>query len=590
MNPISRSGASAERRNLVQQLRRSAEAPLRLLAATVALLLVAAFLAGCGKDSTKSDERRVLYYQSAMHPWIKSDKPGRCTICGMELTPVYEGQAGFDMSGDVITLSSNSVRVLNVQTVEARVQPLAKTLSVAGTIDDNDSTHRVLSAYVAGRIEKLQVAYVGAEVKAGEPLAELYSPMLLTAVRDFLVIQRGAGDASLAAAASTRLKQLGLTDDQIAHLPHTFSETNYVFPLLSPISGTVVEKNIYAGQYVQEGEKLFEIADFSTMWFLFRAYEQDLPWIRVGQKVDVTMPSLPGAVVTGVVKFIDPNLDEATRATKVRVELENPLVNGRRLFAHRVYADGAVQLEAPEVLAVPRAAVIQTGPEAVAFVDEGGGGYSRHVLKLGRRGDAFVEVLDGLAAGDKVVVNGNLLIDGQAEMNRSFASPAAMPAPMNVATTNLPALTEAQRAAVKAFLAQADAVTASLAADDLNGFNVEAAQVHDAAAKLHAAFGGSEGWLALAKDIEAASHLVPSKDIKEARREFYPFSTATVALTQAVRGSRADVGLLKIFRCPMSKNAFTGAPDTAEWIQLKPEVRNPWFGAEMLDCGSEVKP
>jgi hypothetical protein len=211
MNPISRSGASAERRNLVQQLRRSAEAPLRLLAATVALLLVAAFLAGCGKDSTKSDERRVLYYQSAMHPWIKSDKPGRCTICGMELTPVYEGQAGFDMSGDVITLSSNSVRVLNVQTVEARVQPLAKTLSVAGTIDDNDSTHRVLSAYVAGRIEKLQVAYVGAEVKAGEPLAELYSPMLLTAVRDFLVIQRGAGDASLAAAASTRLKQLGLT-------------------------------------------------------------------------------------------------------------------------------------------------------------------------------------------------------------------------------------------------------------------------------------------------------------------------------------------------------------------------------------------
>jgi Cu(I)/Ag(I) efflux system membrane fusion protein len=558
---------------------------------SVALVLLAALLASCGKpDASKSGERKVLYYQSAMHPWIKSDKPGRCTICGMELTPVYEGQAGFDASGDVITLSSNSVRVLNVQTVEAKVQPLTKTLSVAGTIDDNDATHRVLSAYVAGRIEKLHVAYVGAEVKAGEPLAELYSPMLLTAVRDYLVIQRGAGDASLASAAGTRLKQLGLTDNQIAHLPHMFSETNYVFPLLAPISGTVVEKNIYAGQYVQEGEKLFEIADFSTMWFLFRAYEQDLPWIRIGQKVDVIMPSLPGKVVTGVVKFIDPNLDEATRATKVRVELENPLVNGRRLFAHRVYADGAVHLEAPEVLSVPRTAVIQTGPEAVAFVDEGGGGYSRHVLKLGRRGDALVEVLDGLATGDKVVVNGNLLIDGQAEMNRSFASPAAMPAPMNVAATNLPALTEAQHTAVKGFLAQADEVTASLAADDLNQFNAEAAKVHDAAAKLYAAFTGSEDWLAFAKDIEAASHLIPAKDLKEARREFYPFSTATVALAQAVRGSGADVGLLKIYRCPMSKNAFTGAPNTAEWIQLKPEVRNPWFGAEMLDCGSEVKP
>ena len=156
------------------------------------------------------------------------------------------------------------------------------------------------------------------------------------------------------------------------------------------------------------------------MWFQFRAYEQDLPWIRVGQKVDVSTPSLPGRSVTGVIKFIDPNLDEATRSTKVRVELENPLVDGRRLFSHRLYADGVVHLEAPEVVAIPRSAIIQTGPQAVAFVDEGGGGYARRVLKLGRRGDALVEVLTGLEAGEKVVVNGNLLMDGQAEMNRSF--------------------------------------------------------------------------------------------------------------------------------------------------------------------------
>jgi Cu(I)/Ag(I) efflux system membrane fusion protein len=576
------------------------------LVACVSLVL-SLLLTGCGKfDSAKSTERKVLYYQSAMHPWIKSDKPGRCTVCGMELTPIYEGESGLDVGVDVITLSSNTVRVLNVQTVEARVQPLKKTLSVAGIVDDNDATHRVLSAYVGGRIEKLHVSYVGAEVKAGEPLADFYSPMLLTAVRDYLVLHKSAGGSpagsgkvmnegaggppALLSAAASRLKQLGVSDAQIAHLPHTFNETNYVFPLLAPISGTVVEKKVYAGQYVQEGEKLFEIADFSTMWFLFRAYEQDLPWIRVGQKVDVSTPSLPGKAVTGAIKFIDPNLDEATRATKVRVELENPLVDGRRLFAHRVYADGVVHLEAPEVLAVPRSAVIQTGPEAVAFVDEGGGGYARRVLKLGRRGDALIEVFDGLSAGDKVVVNGNLLIDGQAEMNRSYASPAARPEAPRTATNGLPDLTDAQRRAVNQFFAQADAVTTALAADDLTKFNAEAAMVHDAAQKLFSALAGSEAWQALAKEIDAAAHLVPAHDLKEARREFYPFSTASVALAQAARRAGGEFTSLKVFRCPMTREAFPGAPTRADWIQLQPEVRNPWFGAEMLDCGAEVKP
>src|SRR4030095_14033847 len=99
-------------------------------------------------------ERKVLYYQSAMHPWIKSDKPGRCTICGMELTPVYEGDPGFDQTGggDVVPLTQNTIQVVTVQTVEAKVQPLKKTLAFAGTVDDNATRHRMLSAYIPGRI------------------------------------------------------------------------------------------------------------------------------------------------------------------------------------------------------------------------------------------------------------------------------------------------------------------------------------------------------------------------------------------------------------------------------------------------------
>lgn len=562
--------------------------PARLLLLS-AVIATASLLAGCGKsDSTATkSERKVLYYQSAMHPWIKSDKPGRCTICGMELTPVYEGEVGIDAGGDMLSLSETSVRVLNVQTTEVKTQALTKTLTVAGTIEQDDTQRRVLSAYIGGRIDKLNVGYVGAEVKAGEPLAEIYSPMLLQAEREYRTMAT-ATNAELRGAVTSRLRQMGLTPEQIAALPNKPTDA-LTSEILAPISGTVTDKKIYAGQYVQEGERLFEIADFATMWFQFRAYEQDLTWIRVGQKVDVSTPSLPGKTVTGIIKFIDPNLDEATRATKVRVELENPLVNGRRLFSHRIYADGVVHLDVPEVLAAPRSAIIQTGPEAVAFVDQGGGGYARRVLQLGRRGDAVVEVTSGLTAGEKVVVNGNLLLDGQAEMNRSFATHAPSDQETNQAAA-FPPLTSTQRDGAKAYLALLDALTAALAADDLKELEAQAAKLHANTAALLAAFDGTNAWQALLKPVAQSGHLHGATSLVEARRQFHPLSEAAVALAQALRRTDSEFANVKVFRCPMTKNAFPGAPSRADWIQLKAEVRNPYYGAEMLDCGAEVKP
>src|SRR5688572_11488084 len=211
-------------------------------------------------------ERKLLYYQSAMHPWIKSDKPGRCTICGMELTPVYEGDAGFESGGgDVVPLTQNMIQVLNVETAVIERRPIARALSVAGMIDDNQSRHRILSAYIPGRIQKLYINFVGAEVKEGEPLAEFYSPNLLQAEREYRSL---TGD--LRSATALRLQQMGLSPTQIQQLEKKPADT-LTTQILAPTSGTVVAQNVFEGQYVQEGEKLLEIADFSTMWFQFRA-------------------------------------------------------------------------------------------------------------------------------------------------------------------------------------------------------------------------------------------------------------------------------------------------------------------------------
>jgi Cu(I)/Ag(I) efflux system membrane fusion protein len=266
-------------------------------------------------NAPASGERKVLYYQSAMHPWIKSDKPGRCTICGMELTPVYEGEKGFDDAGgeNIVALTQNQIQVLHVQTVEAKTRPLVRTLRVAGMIDDNAMRHRALSAYVDGRVDKLHVNFIGAEVTEGQPLAEFYSPTLLQAEREY----RQLG-GELKQNTGLRLRQMGLTPTQIEALDQKPADA-LTSQILAPISGTVVAQSIYEGQYVATGQQLFEIADFSTMWFMFRAYEQDMPWIKLGQSVTVTTPSLPDKSFVGKIAFIDPNFDEATRSTKVRV-------------------------------------------------------------------------------------------------------------------------------------------------------------------------------------------------------------------------------------------------------------------------------
>jgi Cu(I)/Ag(I) efflux system membrane fusion protein len=375
--------------------------------------------------------RKILYYQSPMHPWIKSDQPGNCTICGMKMMPVYEGEKGYEVSDTLVQLSSNSVSVLNVQTSIVAERPLKRTIRAAGTVEDDDTRHRIISAYVAGRIDELYVNFVGAEVKEGAPLAKFYSPDLLAAEREYVTLLPEKNAAHLIApeahhpllqAAAVRLKRMGLTDAQIAALPQKKPDAQYS-DIVAPVSGTIVKRNVYPGQYVMEGATLFELADFSKMWFQANIYERDLPWVHIGQVVRVSTPALPGRVFGGRVVFINPTIDDITRSAIARVELDNPLVDvdgqKKRLLYNRLYADAFFEVETEPVLTVDRSAVVDAGGKPLVYVDLGGGGYEQREVKLGRRGDDAWEVLDGLKADDKVVTEGNLMIDSQAQLTHT---------------------------------------------------------------------------------------------------------------------------------------------------------------------------
>ncbi|RYD81362.1 MAG: efflux RND transporter periplasmic adaptor subunit, partial [Verrucomicrobiaceae bacterium] len=549
------------------------------------------------RENGSSAVPKVLLYQSPMHPWIKSDRPGNCTICGMKLVAVHEGEQGFKgESNAVVRLSSSIVNVLNVETVPVTRQPLHRTLRVSGTIDDDDTRHRRLSAYVDGRVERLGVRYIGAEVKEGELLATIYSPALLAARDEFILLARQPGSPtreSLLRAARERLVRLGLSQEQITKLPNQESPPNHL-EILAPMSGTVVSRNVYEGQYVKEGDVLFEIADFSKMWFVFNAYERDLSWIAPGQMVEITSPAVPGESYTAAIDFIDPNLDPVTRSAKGRVILENPLVGegsaARRQLLHKVYGDGVIHVKTAPVLAVPRSAVLAPGVDAIAYVAEGEGGYSPRKLKLGRAGDNVWEVFAGLQEGEKVVTNGNLLIDAQAQLDHGSGTggPEHDHAPAADHSHHAGRigedLTDAKRKAAAELFTAADGVAAVMAADDLGGFNAKVSSLHAPAAAVAAAFGKDADW------VTSTAQLSKASDLASARKDFYPFSKALAEFAHALRQRDPSFANVRIFECPMVKDAVPNAPERkGRWVQTREAIQNPFFGSEMLECGVEVK-
>ena len=521
-------------------------------------------------------------YQCSMHPWITSDKPGRCTICGMELTLVAASNKGHGqpMGDHIVSLSESQIQVVHVATSEAKTRPLIRTLPVAGMITENAMRHRVLAAYVDGRVDKLYVNYLGAEVTAGQPLAEFYSPTLLQAEREY----RQLG-GELRKNAALRLRQMGLAPEQIGALDQKPADV-LTSQILSPVSGTVVTQSVYQGQYVATGAQLFEIADFSTMWFIFRAYEQDMPWIQTGQLVTITTAALPDKTYSGKITFIDPNFDDTTRSAKVRVELPNPLVNGKRELLSRFYAEGIVELDAPEVLTIPRSAVIETGPQAVVYIDRGGGAYEPVALQLGRRGDDLVEVLSELKERDKVVTHGNLLIDGQAELNRAFTEAPESAAATAVATGTL---TNPQQLSITAFLKTADAMSAALGADDPAAFNTASKPAADATESMLQQLRPLVADTKALDALDQARHIHESANLADARAAFHKFTVAATAVLQPLRKT-PGMPDFQVYECPMVSQAIPGVPNRARWIQTgNREMRNPFFGKDMPDCGATIE-
>ena len=355
----------------------------------------------------------------SMHPQIRQDKPGKCPICGMDLIPLKKNViSGGDAISDpdAIRLSDEAMALADVQTTRVSRSNPVKQVRLYGKIIPDERSLQSQTAYVGGRIERLDIEFTGETVRAGQTLATLYSPELFTAQQELLEAVRMQQPA-LVQAAREKLRLWNLTDAQIDAIQYS-GQASPMVEIKSNTNGIVIAKRVNRGDYVSQGSILFDIANLSRVWAMFDAFEVDLPFLAKGDRVEFTLSAFPGKTYSGRISFIDPILNATTRTARVRVDVANPTLE----MKPEMYA--TAQVAAPlkgykDRIVVPQTAVLWTGKRAVVYVrlpDTDTPTFRMREVTLGPAlGGAYV-VLDGLSDGEEIVTNGVFSIDASAQL------------------------------------------------------------------------------------------------------------------------------------------------------------------------------
>lgn len=373
-----------------------------------------------------------------MHPTYTSDRPGSCPICGMDLVEAttfaadQAGAAGGLPGLAALELDDRAVQLAGVRTAAATMGPLTRSIRALGTVITDETRRFSVQSRVAGWIETLSVAAIGEHVERGGPLLTIYSPELVATQEELLrsralaAASKGdtrAGAEALAEAGRRRLRLLGVADDFIRKLEQS-GEVARAVPLRSPATGVVTMREAFPGMEVKPGMELLQVADLSAVWLDVRFYEYEARHIKTGLPVTVRLPHDPGVSLPGVIDYVYPTLDEATRTLSARVVLTNDFGQLRP----GMYADVTLDIDLGQALVVPDDAVLDTGVRQIVFVATGGGGFVPREVTVGDRTGGQAQILGGLEAGEQVVVKATFLLDSESRIRAALLPPPGEPA------------------------------------------------------------------------------------------------------------------------------------------------------------------
>src|SRR5262245_26612023 len=367
--------------------------------------------------STAGGPRKILYYRNPMGLPDVSPVPKKDSM-GMDYIPVSEGEESD--GGKTVQVSLETVQLSGVRTEAVEMRVVVSPVRAVGTVMHDDSRLTIVTVRSDGFIEDLFVNRTGQHVRAGQPLFRIYSPEIQRAQIDLLYGGGSSQDGPI-----QRLRNLGVPESHISAVQQSRKNLRTV-DWLAPATGDVIEKRVINGQYVRAGDELYRIADHSQLWIMADVAEADLPTIMIGTRTKVTVRAYAADPIEGQVTFIYPELRAETRTARVRIEVPNP--DGRLKID--MYADVVFEAGASEqpVISVPASAVIDSGTRQVVLVTKGEGRFEPRPVKLGRRGNRYVEVLVGISKGEEVVTAARFLIYAESNLLaalQAFTQPEA---------------------------------------------------------------------------------------------------------------------------------------------------------------------
>lgn len=611
------------------------------------LLAAAVGFAACGSSesgaaatsSVAAAQGEKQIWTCSMHPSVRLEAPGLCPICNMDLIPA-------EQDGDgpwTLTMAPEAVKMAEVATAAVERRTVAMEVPMVGKVALDEKRVSDITAWVAGRIDRLFVDFTGIEVRQGDHMVELYSPELVTAQQELRQAKRSVdhGPDSLKAAGERRLKAarkklalLGLAEHQIQAI-EVRDNTSDKLTIEAPMSGIVLKRHLNEGAYVQTGSPIYTVADLSRVWIVLEAYESELAWLRYGQSVDFTVEAFPGETFNGRIVFIDPVLDPRTRTVKVRLDVAN---EDRRLkpdmfVSAKAYAKvdesgqtmdehlhgkfvcpmhpevvkdapgpcdvcgmdlvpverlGLARGKKAEVpLVIPRSAPLITGKRAVVYVADPAkpGRYTGREIVLGPQTPEHYVVLEGLQEGEQVVVNGAFKIDSELQIRAKSSMMYASAKPALAKAGQTPASSAAPAAFVAALTPAYQryfTLQKALSQDDFGAAQTAVVALQQAVGALPADkldARASLAWSQLGL-VKAVDGLRGAEDIAALRTRFEPLSQAFYRLTQQF-GFSDQLSIYR-YHCPM---AFDNRG--ADWLQAEQGTANPYYGAMMFGCGAE---
>lgn len=404
---------------------------MKCLTTRIVILALLLTLVGCRHKSAETKPADVDHYTCSMHPSVRSESPGKCPICGMELIPVKKNAAADSppatANGPVAEASHKFVvpveRQQQIGVTYAMVdrRPLHHSIRAIGMVEADSQRRWAFVARVDGYVQQMFVTSPGEIVEKDAPLISIYSPDLVTTARELVLLLRMRDEAKnaetrrgperLIAAAKSRLEQWNVTTEQIAKLERDRAPDE-VLTLRSPFRGVVQEVPTQQGVGVKVGDRLVDVADLSLVWVWAEFYENELSMLRTGQTLEITIKSYRGEKFEGQIAVMNPFLDSTKRTSRIRIDIPNPDYKLRP----GMYVNAELGMNMGEGLTVPAGAVMPTGARSVVFVDKGTGKLEPRVVELGPQYDDRFEVKSGLSEGERVVASANFLIDAESKV------------------------------------------------------------------------------------------------------------------------------------------------------------------------------